>query len=1169
MLTNLRSSTNAKSNAEINDFEVDVNQYPSNESLNGFEGGEHFGSESNEIINFDQQEIPSAHFGMNIDNINNNIECKNPTSNLNLKKKKKDIQLKKIFEHRQFNALPTKPVSNKLLALKWENRVKEIHKKHLKIVGPTIDNSAPPVFPHLESREKKMQKEFERLSIIQRNNEILLKRIAFQMTTPNEHSYSVNVYRDNCIAGEILKHSPKNNNQKEKIEAQNLAFYQRLEERSPNYNRNDWERNRRSNLAYLVNISKYPENYICTLRKKGFDPIANRIFHRPVSAPSPKTSLMKLEEERKNLLQQKAALRPKTAPPLRKSVVSKSNSSSRPQSACSGPPRPQRPRPKTAFRRANATGPITLSDTGSVIGSFEDRQDFASLDDTQTFRRSSLVKAGSTGSIKSVRFLEDDTSEYPLSNKDIEKDLINKRAGSDPLNIYQEPEVVPEESNLGFVTGQFEEMINSYIVDYRPEMSLTSLQERKLSELAFEIVQNVLSETVLELSPQSAMSTSLISIANDSKVDREVKDLAWDIANKVLNSSQGSEVFLSGLDENEIKAIENLSSATEVKINSRPASSRNSIKKSLKPNSRPNSGNTSRASLSLKSSKAASPHTSAKSSRATSHQRLSQNLKSADSKVFSKKNSAIEARGSRDNIELANSQKDTEVLPNIGDYTLEQVEAACTLQKQFKGFLNKKNNRNKIEDANIIKDKVSNYNFENNQQLNFEPDNINNEEPLKHIISNEICNDSGSDAKETEQKSVFESSAAELKTAATTLQANWRGYLSRKRLSLAKATSPANSNDLDKMLERKSTKNSIHSLASSISSKAISKFSSKSNSNVNSRRRSKVKLFETNTEHLNKVSNEISLQNASINKEEIENKDKLGSKVTSKANSKKNLIEIGNGDEEKDMNRRSRDSLTNFNEKRKSVANLVNSIDNHADENNFELKKIVSELNKTNSIRNSTLSLVERKGSERSLNKTEDNASIEPHKKEEIVKAERPECEKVDQSTFYYEKESRKKEKSQNSFMSKARSTSSIKSLSKKLSKNNINCIDNANIDNTNLDNINNTSKIVTDSDGDKEKTSRRSVGDGGKEVNAGENEEYVKTTSRRSILSNLSRALSKSGSKSSSRRSLSKMQLDQQDPDVENGDEVETKKEAKEAFDKEVGELVKLPSKTSSRMLL
>jgi hypothetical protein len=51
------------------------------------------------------------------------------------------------------------PAQNKILEKRWDERTRELHLKRLKNAQPSIDNSPPKVYPHLELRLKRLKLE--------------------------------------------------------------------------------------------------------------------------------------------------------------------------------------------------------------------------------------------------------------------------------------------------------------------------------------------------------------------------------------------------------------------------------------------------------------------------------------------------------------------------------------------------------------------------------------------------------------------------------------------------------------------------------------------------------------------------------------------------------------------------------------------------------------------------------------------------------------------------------------------------------------------------------------------------------------------------------------------------------------------------------------------------
>ncbi|KAJ3017949.1 UNVERIFIED_CONTAM: hypothetical protein HDU68_011413 [Siphonaria sp. JEL0065] len=213
------------------------------------------------------------------------------------------------FEHRHF--LPLHPTCNKLIAKRWEDYVRDIHHERLKQAKPTIDDSKPRVFRHLDMRLKKQQMEEERVHEIEKHNNILFHRIMHQKIGHTEISdiSKIKEYIENRNhIAESHQHFRNRNN--EQIFKENLTILQRIEEKAPNYNRLDWHSARFRNLGYLCNIAQYPKHYWDLLieGKDNYDLVRPRTHHSPrVEAIARRASQVKTAPERLG-----RELRPKT-----------------------------------------------------------------------------------------------------------------------------------------------------------------------------------------------------------------------------------------------------------------------------------------------------------------------------------------------------------------------------------------------------------------------------------------------------------------------------------------------------------------------------------------------------------------------------------------------------------------------------------------------------------------------------------------------------------------------------------------------------------------------------------------------------------------------------------------------------------------------------------------
>lgn len=168
-----------------------------------------------------------------------------------------------LFSYRHY--VTFHPAQNKILEKRWDERTRELHLSRLRTARPSIDNSPPKVYPHLELRLKKLKLEEQRLQEIRKNNLILLDRIAFQMVQSTADKGDDNYFRLN--RGRAI-HDEDRRRRNDIIANQNLIIFQRIENKAPNYNRSEWSDDRRKNLNYLKNISQFPAHYYKVLDEK-------------------------------------------------------------------------------------------------------------------------------------------------------------------------------------------------------------------------------------------------------------------------------------------------------------------------------------------------------------------------------------------------------------------------------------------------------------------------------------------------------------------------------------------------------------------------------------------------------------------------------------------------------------------------------------------------------------------------------------------------------------------------------------------------------------------------------------------------------------------------------------------------------------------------------------
>uniref|UniRef100_A0A8C2QBT5 CFAP97 domain containing 2 n=2 Tax=Cricetulus griseus TaxID=10029 RepID=A0A8C2QBT5_CRIGR len=83
------------------------------------------------------------------------------------------------------------PLANRDLQRAWEKTYQD-HRKKVQNAQPLVDTHPPQTYGHLHLKLKKLKMEEERLSVIDRENILLLRRVASAMTTRGQTDSSNN-----------------------------------------------------------------------------------------------------------------------------------------------------------------------------------------------------------------------------------------------------------------------------------------------------------------------------------------------------------------------------------------------------------------------------------------------------------------------------------------------------------------------------------------------------------------------------------------------------------------------------------------------------------------------------------------------------------------------------------------------------------------------------------------------------------------------------------------------------------------------------------------------------------------------------------------------------------------------------------------------------------------
>ncbi|XP_069098125.1 sperm axonemal maintenance protein CFAP97D1-like [Pleurodeles waltl] len=123
---------------------------------------------------------------------------------------------------------------NTVLKKKWDSQHYQGHRSRVEAAKSEIDNKPPKVFLHQHVQMKKLQMELERMAVIEKDNRLLLDRIAHIMRTKG----CVDNWNE-CYIKSL--NDGKRNRDMVKLSMENQAFNKRLQESKSFYDHKKWE----------------------------------------------------------------------------------------------------------------------------------------------------------------------------------------------------------------------------------------------------------------------------------------------------------------------------------------------------------------------------------------------------------------------------------------------------------------------------------------------------------------------------------------------------------------------------------------------------------------------------------------------------------------------------------------------------------------------------------------------------------------------------------------------------------------------------------------------------------------------------------------------------------------------------------------------------------------
>ncbi|XP_069493221.1 uncharacterized protein CFAP97D2 [Ambystoma mexicanum] len=180
--------------------------------------------------------------------------------------------------HRSYQ--PILPCGNKFLQQKWDKTYYDEHQRKVHTAKPMVDASAPPTYGHLNLKLKKLKLEEERLSIIERDNRLLMEKMSCIMRTKGGVD-NINHYESKSLNRE------KREQELLKITRENQTILDRIEKCEPQYQVQKWAEDYQKAEQYMDSIAKYPRGWYNTPHDKT-RPKGSKKIERESSKSRPK-----------------------------------------------------------------------------------------------------------------------------------------------------------------------------------------------------------------------------------------------------------------------------------------------------------------------------------------------------------------------------------------------------------------------------------------------------------------------------------------------------------------------------------------------------------------------------------------------------------------------------------------------------------------------------------------------------------------------------------------------------------------------------------------------------------------------------------------------------------------------------------------------------------------
>ncbi|KAM9245437.1 uncharacterized protein CFAP97D2 [Leptosomus discolor] len=161
--------------------------------------------------------------------------------------------------HRAYQ--PIFPCGNKYLQLEWDKAKYEEHKERIQAAKPLVDTSAPATYSHLHLKLGKLKLEEDQLSIIGRDNYLLLQKMSCIMRTKGRIDQK-NDYKAESLNGAKRKQELR------RVKQENRAILDRITKSQPQYQIQRWHEDWQQAEKYMANFARYPHRWCKSQSRK-------------------------------------------------------------------------------------------------------------------------------------------------------------------------------------------------------------------------------------------------------------------------------------------------------------------------------------------------------------------------------------------------------------------------------------------------------------------------------------------------------------------------------------------------------------------------------------------------------------------------------------------------------------------------------------------------------------------------------------------------------------------------------------------------------------------------------------------------------------------------------------------------------------------------------------